>query len=364
MTEPHVPFGTQPDPRQEHAATAPGSFHDQNGGRFKGKNVMTDAQETAYLAQPDPRQKPTVLNFTFQPQFVIGEGPHDLVFIDVHDAEGKSIKVGTWAADGEYEQLTITAEDFAPRDPLRDVHQAVISTPLPPDPEALRRLYAKTPHQAPMIASDAPRAQKLMMSSGYGQIGNKALATFWVAVSPQGEADIDRLCAVKRDCVITAGEVKAGWRVADVDLVETHAAMPLPDALHDFITHRSNWRTALLLAGLNAEQGDKGYWQHELRAFDHAMLMFDLRMAADRNGTPTRVQELLEANNALLERARAAEAPFDAESLAYRLSAHADLQEAWGKWELGDEPVPEPLFHKDTAALLREAASHLPNSTK
>ena len=49
----------------------------------------------------------------------------------------------------------------------------------------------------------------------------------------------------------------------------------------------------------------------------------------------------------------------DIRSLSCRLNANADLQDAWAKWELGDTPIPEPLFAKDTATLLREASASL-----
>jgi len=44
-----------------------------------------------------------------------------------------------------------------------------------------------------------------------------------------------------------------------------------PD-LHDFRTHRSSWRRALEHL---AQQDGSGYWDHELRAYDRAMIEFD-----------------------------------------------------------------------------------------
>lgn len=83
------------------------------------------------------------------------------------------------------------------------------------------------------------------------EMSSQPLASFWVAIDPQGEPDLDRLCASKSDCRLTAAERKAGWRVADVDLIEERAQV-------------------------------------------------------SRNATPERVQELLEANNRYLEDMRAA----------------------------------------------------------
>lgn len=57
--------------------------------------------------------KPTELNFIFQPR----DDNADLVFVEVHDQNQNSVKVGTWAADGDYEQLTITLGDFEPAKP-------------------------------------------------------------------------------------------------------------------------------------------------------------------------------------------------------------------------------------------------------
>ena len=37
---------------------------------------------------------------------------NDQMFIDAHDENGKSINVGEWAADGEYESLTIDTDQF------------------------------------------------------------------------------------------------------------------------------------------------------------------------------------------------------------------------------------------------------------
>lgn len=54
--------------------------------------------------------KPTELNIVFQPV----DGSPDKLFVDVHDQDQKSVCVGTWSADGDWEQLTITPSDFAP----------------------------------------------------------------------------------------------------------------------------------------------------------------------------------------------------------------------------------------------------------
>jgi hypothetical protein len=40
-------------------------------------------------------------------------GPNEQVFIEAQDESGRSIDVGEWAADGEYEQLTIDTDKLA-----------------------------------------------------------------------------------------------------------------------------------------------------------------------------------------------------------------------------------------------------------
>lgn len=42
-----------------------------------------------------------------------------------------------------------------------------------------------------------------------------------------------------------------------------------------------------------------------------------------------------------------------------RIRANAMLQEAWDRWELGRDPAPDPLFHGDTAKILRLAAQEI-----
>jgi hypothetical protein len=39
--------------------------------------------------------------------------PNEQIFIEAHDENGNSIDVGEWAADGEYESLTIDCNKFA-----------------------------------------------------------------------------------------------------------------------------------------------------------------------------------------------------------------------------------------------------------
>lgn len=41
------------------------------------------------------------------------------------------------------------------------------------------------------------------------------------------------------------------------------------------------------------------------------------------------------------------------------LRNNAMLQEAWDAWELGHTPVPDPLFHRDTAKIMRLAAKEI-----
>lgn len=63
------------------------------------------------------------------------------------------------------------------------------------------------------------------------------------------------------------------------------AIASLPTELHDFQTHRQSWRDALVLAAENAAPptsdalDDKGYWEHELRAYDFAMAALDAHCA-------------------------------------------------------------------------------------
>jgi hypothetical protein len=42
--------------------------------------------------------------------------------------------------------------------------------------------------------------------------------------------------------------------------------------------------------------------------------------------------------------------------LVSRLRERAELNLAWDKWEIGNQPVPPPLLHAETAAFLKEAA--------
>lgn len=65
---------------------------------------------------------------------------------------------------------------------------------------------------------------------------------------------------------------------ADVGRWSEALAKPaVPKVLHDFETHRYSWRKAI---NHLADKDDSGYWLHELRAYDHAMLAFDAYFAA------------------------------------------------------------------------------------
>ncbi len=43
------------------------------------------------------------------------QGPNQQLFVEAHDENGKSINVGEWAADGDYESLTINLEELNKR---------------------------------------------------------------------------------------------------------------------------------------------------------------------------------------------------------------------------------------------------------
>lgn len=63
---------------------------------------------------------------------------------------------------------------------------------------------------------------------------------------------------------LTATEAKAYARAA----VEADRAQRVPD---DFLSHRSAWRAALVIAqGFAANEDDSDYWSHEIKAFDRA----------------------------------------------------------------------------------------------
>lgn len=68
-------------------------------------------------------------------------------------------------------------------------------------------------------------------------------------------------------------------------------------ALHDFVTHRSAWREAILISLANAEkrdpetgQDDQAYWRHERTAYGNAMRKFDeyfnINVAEDKPVSP------------------------------------------------------------------------------
>lgn len=53
--------------------------------------------------------------------------------------------------------------------------------------------------------------------------------------------------------------------------VEADRAQRVPD---DFLSHRSAWRAAMVIAeGFAANEDDASYWRHELKAFDNAYSM-------------------------------------------------------------------------------------------
>jgi hypothetical protein len=48
----------------------------------------------------------------FESQLDPNGGPNKQIFVEAHDENGNSIDVGEWAADGEYETLTIDCDRF------------------------------------------------------------------------------------------------------------------------------------------------------------------------------------------------------------------------------------------------------------
>lgn len=56
-----------------------------------------------------------ILNIIFASQDDPKGGPQQQVFVEVHDENGKSINVGEWTSDGEFEQLTIDLFKLAMR---------------------------------------------------------------------------------------------------------------------------------------------------------------------------------------------------------------------------------------------------------
>lgn len=50
-------------------------------------------------------------------------GPNEQIFVEAHDENGKSIDVGEWAADGEYESLTIDCDALSENDHARLVQK-------------------------------------------------------------------------------------------------------------------------------------------------------------------------------------------------------------------------------------------------
>lgn len=61
-----------------------------------------------------------VLNFTSR---LLPTGPNEQVFIEAHDENGNSINVGEWAADGEYEALTIDCAKLCEADHTKQLKQ-------------------------------------------------------------------------------------------------------------------------------------------------------------------------------------------------------------------------------------------------
>lgn len=66
------------------------------------------------------------------------------------------------------------------------------------------------------------------------------------------------------------------------------------DDLHDFTTHRANWRTAISHL---VEKDNSGYWAHELLAYDRAMEAFDRAVALSQS-TVTEVPQGVEGIHA------------------------------------------------------------------
>ncbi len=63
----------------------------------------------------------------FESVLDVNGGPNKQVFIEANDEHGKSISVGEWAADGEYETLTIDLDKFAPGTANIDKDELLVS---------------------------------------------------------------------------------------------------------------------------------------------------------------------------------------------------------------------------------------------
>lgn len=61
----------------------------------------------------------------------------------------------------------------------------------------------------------------------------------------------------------------------DSPLLTSTFATPTVVLLHDFQTHRDSWRNMLEIAFGQAHGEDANYFEHELKAYDKAMKMFD-----------------------------------------------------------------------------------------
>ena len=57
----------------------------------------------------------TQIVLVFKSELDPNGGPNKQIFIEANDENGKSIDVGEWAADGEYETLTINLNNFIAR---------------------------------------------------------------------------------------------------------------------------------------------------------------------------------------------------------------------------------------------------------
>jgi hypothetical protein len=53
----------------------------------------------------------------FKQERVSDSAPPNLVFVEIHDENGKSISVGQWCTDGEYEALDIEIKEKSNEEP-------------------------------------------------------------------------------------------------------------------------------------------------------------------------------------------------------------------------------------------------------
>lgn len=101
--------------------------------------------------------------------------------------------------------------------------------------------------------------------------------------------------------------------------------------LHDFTTHRAAWRKAIENLAL---QDDSGYWPHELKAFDNAMIEFDRAALASKPASAAGERESLT----------------DEERLGWAVWRIKDLEDKL-RAALASKPLPEQVAQDSQAAL-------------